>query len=89
MSGADRQFEFQLLDEQIRVVAGNAEPTSLVASMTPVSPTGSGSLRFLSAAPDEGMGTYTLVPTFRLLTPYGSAASVYPASVVVDIAAGP
>jgi hypothetical protein len=35
------------------------------------------------------MGTYTLVPTFRLLTPYGSAASVYPASVVVDIAAGP
>ena len=89
MSGADRQFEFQLLDEQIRVVAGNAEPASLVASMTPVSPTGSGSLRFLSTAPDEGMGTYTLVPTFRLLTPYGSAASVYPASVVVDIAAGP
>ena len=57
--------------------------------MTPVSPTGSGSLRFLSAAPDAGMGPYTLVPTVRLLTPYGSAASGYPAAGGVDIAAGP
>ncbi|MBC8196071.1 MAG: WxL domain-containing protein [Acidimicrobiia bacterium] len=85
----DQALEIQLLDGSVDVVAGNARPSSLVASPTPVPGTGSGSLRFLSAEAHQGMGTYDLHPEFNLTTPAGSSATSYSATLTVDIATGP
>jgi hypothetical protein len=78
-----------LLDGNIDVLAGNGKPASRVSSFAPVPGTNAGSLLFLSAATNEGMGTYDLHPEFRLTTPTGSTAANYTATLTVDIATGP
>ena len=55
----------------------------------PIPPTAAGALRFLSAATDQGMGSFHLAPGFSLVLPAGSTGSTYSAAVLVDIATGP
>ena len=88
-SGDEGLLEIQLLDHDVHVVAGNNTPTSRVTSPTPIPATGTGSIRFLSASADQGMGTFVLFPGFTLTTPAGSTATTYSAILTVDIATGP
>lgn len=85
----DQPLEIQLLNDSIAVIAGNGQPTSRVPSFAPVPATGTGALLFVSAASDEGMGSYDLHPDFRLATPTGSTATGYTATLTVDISTGP
>jgi hypothetical protein len=59
------------------------------AAAKPIPPTAAGALRFLSAATDQGMGSFHLAPRFSLVLPAGSTGSTYSAAVLVDIATGP
>jgi hypothetical protein len=56
---------------------------------TPIPPAAAGALRFLSAAIDQGMGSFHLAPGFSLVLPAGSTGSIYSAAVLLDIATGP
>ena len=61
----------------------------MVTTSTPIPPTTAGVLRFLSAATDQGMGSFHLAPGFSLVLPAGSTGSTYSAAVLVDVATGP
>jgi opacity protein-like surface antigen len=79
-------FEVSLLDENIEVVAGNDAPTSsattaLVLTTEPQ--------KLVSAAVDEGMGTYTLLPTFTLDVPVDTYAGDYSSTVTLQMLATP
>ncbi len=61
----------------------------MVPSAASMSAAAAGALRFLSAAIDQGMGSFHLAPGFSLVLPAGSTGSTYSAAVLVDIATGP
>jgi len=62
------------------------DPSVSAASMSAAA---AGALRFLSAAIDQGMGSFHLAPGFSLVLPAGSTGSIYSAAVLLDIATGP
>lgn len=66
--------------------ASGPKPTSQILSYTPLSDTAQ---KVLSAALNEGMGSYLFSPDFRLLVSADAYADSYTATVTVDIAAGP
>ncbi|MBL6926057.1 MAG: hypothetical protein ISR43_02360, partial [Acidimicrobiia bacterium] len=53
--------------------------------------TGASALKILSAAADDGMGTFTYVPTFTLEVPAETYASntTFGGTITVTIASGP
>ena len=66
ISVADQESKIQLLDANIATTAGNGVPTSSATTLTAIPTTGISSLKFVSAAIDAGMGTYTMQPNFEL-----------------------
>ena len=89
ISEADQNLTVQLTSGNITVTAGNSAPTTSVGSATNVPFTGGSALKILSAAVDEGMGTYSLVPTFTIEVPAGENAVAYTGTVTVTIASTP
>ena len=75
----------------IAVTTGNGLPTTAVGSNTDVPFTGASALKILSAAADDGMGTFTYVPTFTLEVPAETYASntTFGGTITVTIASGP
>ena len=61
----------------------------MVPSAASISAAAAGALRFLSAATDQGLGSFHLAPGFSLVLPAGSTGSTYSAAVLVDVATGP
>lgn len=87
IDAADQAFQIQLLDTNIGVVAGNTKPVSSVTSLTSIL-TGT-PLKFVSAATDTGMGSYTLAPNFSLLIPAETYVGTYTSTITVTIVSGP
>ena len=85
----DQGFKIQLLDRNIKVVAGNTEPRSTVSSLTPVPEVGAGALTFASAGLGEGMGSYVLHPSFELEVPADSPWATFTAAITVTAVTGP
>lgn len=73
----------------IAVTTGNGVPTTAVGSNTDVPFTGETALKILSAATDDGMGTFTYVPTFTLEVPAEEYAVAYTGTITVTIASAP
>jgi len=89
ISSADQEFKIQLLDADIAVVSGNAKPTSSVTSLTAIPEAPATALTFASAAVDEGMGSYTLGPSFELEVPAETLAGSYSSTITVSAVSGP
>lgn len=89
IDAADQKFQIQLLDANIGVTAGNTKPTSAVTSLTDV-PTVT-ALKFVTAAVDTGMGTYTLAPNFSLMLPAETyvGTGTYNSTITVTANSGP
>lgn len=80
-------FAMRLLDADISVISGNAKPTAVAAF---ANFTGIGTTRtFAAAGANDGMGSYSLLPTFQLSVPAQSYAGTYLSTVTVTIIAGP
>ena len=88
ISSVDQEFKIQLLDANITVTSGNTKPTSTVTTLTAIPETAS-PLKFVSAALDEGMGTYAINPNFELEVPADTFAGTYTAIFTVAIVSGP
>ncbi|MCP4142186.1 MAG: hypothetical protein GY755_18230 [Chloroflexi bacterium] len=86
---ADSEFKIQLLDANVTVTAGNTKPVSSVTTLSPIPDTGS--LKFLSAATDTGMGTYAIAPNFELEVPAETyvGSGTYTSTITVTAATGP
>ncbi len=86
---ADSEFKIQLLDANVTVTAGNTKPVSQVTTLTPIPDTGS--LKFLSAAGNTGMGTYAIAPNFELEVPAETYVGLgtYTSTITVTAATGP
>ena len=88
---ADQEFKIQLLDNNITTTAGNTKPTSTVTSLTAIPKSPAAALKFLSAAVDTGMGTYSLQPNFELEIPAETyvGTGTYTATVTITAVSGP
>ncbi|MBT7602675.1 MAG: hypothetical protein HN560_16615 [Anaerolineae bacterium] len=86
---ADSEFKIQLLDANVTVTAGNTKPVSSAATLTVIPDTGS--VKFLSAATDTGMGTYAIAPNFELEIPAETyvGSGTYTSTITVTAATGP
>ncbi len=86
---SDSEFKIQLLDANVTVTAGNTKPVSQVATLTAIPDTGS--LKFLSAATDTGMGTYAIAPNFELEIPAETyvGSGTYTSTITITAATGP
>jgi hypothetical protein len=86
---ADSEFKIQLLDTNVTVTAGNTKPVSSAATLTVIPDTGS--VKFLSAATDTGMGTYAIAPNFELEIPAETyvGSGTYTSTITVTAATGP
>ncbi|MBT3314424.1 MAG: hypothetical protein HN390_07395 [Anaerolineae bacterium] len=86
---SDSEFKIQLLDANVTVTAGNTKPVSQVTTLSPIPDTGS--LKFLSAATDTGMGTYAIAPNFELEVPAETyvGSGTYTSTITVTAATGP
>ena len=91
ISVADQEFKIQLLDSNIAVTFGNAVPTSSATSLTPIPTNPAAALKFVSAATDAGMGTYTLNSNFELEVRAETflGTGTYTATIVVTAVTGP
>jgi len=89
ISAADQEFKIQLLDTNIAVVSGNTKPTSSVTSLTAIPEAPASALTFASAAVNEGMGSYTLGPSFELEVPAETLAGNYSSTITVSAVSGP
>jgi hypothetical protein len=83
---AASNFKAKLADATILTVAGNTAPASSLTAYTALSTTPQ---TFLSAAANQGMGTYTFVPDFSLDVAAETFAGTYTSTVTVAIVAGP
>ncbi len=79
-------FRAMLLDANISTVAGNTAPTSSITAYAALSTTAQ---TLLSAAANEGMGTYNFVPDFELDVAAETFAGSYTSTVTVAIISGP
>jgi len=79
-------FRARLLDANISTIAGNTAPTSSITAYTALSTTAQ---TLLSAAVNEGMGTYNFVPDFELDVAAATFAGIYTSTVTVAIISGP
>lgn len=86
ISVSDQEFSIQLDDGDIDVVFGNTQPTSSVTTLTGI---GDATVTFLSAAVDEGMGTFNLDPDFTLEVRAEVYAGTYVSTLTVSSVAGP
>ncbi len=86
---SDSEFKIQLLDANVTVTAGNTKPVSAVTTLSPIPDTGS--LKFLSAATDTGMGTYAIAPNFELEVPAETyvGSGTYTSTITITAATGP
>ncbi len=84
---ADSEFKIQLLDANVTVTAGNTKPTSQVTALTAIPDTGS--LKFLSAAVGDGMGSYAIAPNFELEVPAETYAATYTSTITISAVSGP
>lgn len=89
ISSADQEFKIQLLDANITVTEGNTKPTSQVTSLTAIPEAPAAALKFVSAAVDEGMGTYAINPNFELEVPAETVAAAYTATITISAVSGP
>jgi hypothetical protein len=91
ISSANQEFKIQLLDGNILVVAGNTKPVSQVTTLTAIPETPAAALKFVSAATDTGMGSYTLAPNFELEVPANIyvGSGTYTATITVSAVSGP
>lgn len=81
-----KALEITLLDESIFTVAGNTKPSSMNLSSTPLS----SSSQVLALAPrGEGMGSFSLTPTFSIEIPTGSSPGPYFTLITLTILTGP
>lgn len=72
--------------DNIQKVYGNQPPHTLVTDWMSLSST---ALQVLSADAGAGMGTYRILPDFRLIIPAGAYAGKYTAYLTVTIATSP
>lgn len=86
ISVADQQFGITLADGDIAVVAGNTKPTSSVTSLTDIADS---TVKFISAATDTGMGSFTLNPDFTLEVRAEVYAATYTATITLTAVSGP
>jgi hypothetical protein len=86
---ADSEFKIQLLDANVTITAGNTKPVSAVTTLTPIPDTGS--LKFLSAAINTGMGSYAIAPNFELEVPAETfvGSGTYTSTITVTAVSGP
>ena len=89
ISSANQEFKIQLLDANITVTTGNTKPTSSVTSLTAIPEAPAAALKFVSAAVDEGMGTYAINPNFELEVPAETVAASYTATITISAISGP
>lgn len=91
ISSADQEFLIQLLDANVLVTAGNTKPVSQVATLTAIPEAGGSAYKFLSAAVDTGMGSYTLNPNFELEVPAETyvGTGTYTSTVTITSVSGP
>jgi hypothetical protein len=89
ISSANQEFMIQLLDANVAVVAGNTQPVSQAATLTAIPESPAAALKFLSAAVDTGMGSYTLNPNFALEIPAATYAGTYTSTVTITAVSGP
>ncbi len=75
----------QVLDTDIALQAGNTKPVSALAAYTPLSTIAQ---NLLTANINTGMGTYTALPSFRVIIPASAYAGSYTSTVTVTIIAG-
>ena len=86
ISAADQQFGITLADGDIAVVAGNTKPTSQATSLTDIADS---TVKFISAATDTGMGSFTLNPDFTLEVRAEVYAATYTATITLTAVSGP
>jgi len=86
ISEADQLFRIQLTEGNIALVEGNAKPTTSVAALTSIADS---TVKFLSAATDTGMGSYTLAPNFNLAVPAEVYAATYTTTITVTAVTAP
>lgn len=79
-------FKVQQLASKIITVSGNTAPSSQVLTFQPL---GATPLKLLSAALNQGMGSYDYTPDFQLTVPASAVAGAYTANVTVAINSGP
>ena len=91
ISSADQEFKIQLLDANIGVTAGNTKPTSSVTVLTAIPEAPAAALKFVSAAVNTGMGSYTLNPNFELEVPAETfvGTGTYTSTITIAINSGP
>ncbi|MEW6283529.1 MAG: WxL domain-containing protein, partial [Candidatus Eremiobacterota bacterium] len=73
----------------VTTLAGNAQPTQSVVAATALNP---GGFKILSAAVNQGMGSYTYTPAngqFALNVPASTFAGSYTSTMTFTIASGP
>ncbi len=87
ISESDQEFQIQLTEPNITYTEGNTKPVSSVTALTPISSITPA--KFIAAAVDTGMGTYTLAPNFLLEIPAETYAGDYTATFTVAIVSGP
>jgi len=75
----------QVLDTDIALQAGNTKPVSALTAYAPLSTTAQ---NLLTANINAGMGTYTALPSFRVIIPASTYAGIYTATITVTIIAG-
>lgn len=81
-----KALEITLLDESIYPVAGNSKPSSMNISSTPLS---TSSQVLALAARGEGMGSFSLTPTFSIEIPTGTPPGTYNSLLTLTILTGP
>ena len=85
----NQEFKIQLLDANITLTSGNTKPTSQATSLTAIPENPAAGLKFISAATDTGMGTYSVSPNFELEIPAQTYAGTYTSTVTITAATGP
>ena len=86
ISVADQQHQIQLADVDITIIAGNTKPTSSVTTLTDIADS---TLTIMSAAEDEGMGSYNLDPDFDLEVRAEVYAATYVATITLTAVTAP
>ena len=89
ISAADQEFKIQLSDANVTVTAGNTKPTSSVTALTAIPKVTA--LKFVSAAVNAGMDTYSLAPNFELEVPAETFVSTgtYTATITITAVSAP
>lgn len=81
-----KALEITLSDESIYPVAGNTKPSSMILSSTPLS---TSSQVLAVAARGEGMGSFSLIPTFSIEIPTGTPPGTYNSLLTLTILTAP